>query len=189
MIAGIVIAPGCFKRTKKTSTNAGESTYSSAKTTSIFDDELDAFVLEEDHNPFAPQSGDKVRLVKADLWSPEKRGEFEVIYFDFDQFKIRPDQENTLKRTLEELKKITKTKTIVLEGHACNSGGNAQYNMVLSEKRAHAVREYLIRQGIPAGKLKTVGHGSEQCVAIGGNQEQQAPNRRVAFVTFEEEAS
>lgn len=188
LVAGLLIVPGCFKKAKR-EFGTGRSTYEKAGIRSIFDEDVESFILEENHNPFAPQSGDSVRLIESsDLWDAhERRGELETIYFDFDKHDIRPDQKGALDRTLVKIKKIASKEgaTIVLEGHACTFGGSAQYNMRLSEQRAEAIRHYLIKHGIPAHQLKTVGHGSEQCKTQGGNQEQQAPNRRVEFVEIE----
>ena len=105
-----------------------------------------------------------------------------TIYFDFDKFVIRKDQSDALSRNLDILKKLTdEGKTIVVEGHACCSAGSDAYNMILSEKRARAIANWLIKKGLKRKQLKTVGRGYELCIVTGGSREEQAPNRRVEF--------
>lgn len=105
-----------------------------------------------------------------------------TIYFDFDKFVIRKDQTDALSRNLDILKKLTgEGKTIVVEGHACCSAGSDAYNMILSEKRARAIANWLVKNGLKRKQLKTVGRGYELCIVTGGTREEQAPNRRVEF--------
>ncbi len=105
-----------------------------------------------------------------------------TIYFDFDKFVIRKDQTDALNRDLDILKKLTgEGKTIVIEGHACCSAGSDAYNMILSEKRARAIANWLVKKGLKRKQLKTVGRGYELCIVTGGTREEQSPNRRVEF--------
>lgn len=184
LVAGLLVAPGCLRRSKKTDAGSKRSTYEKTGSKSVFDEDVESFILDEDQNPFAPQNGDSVRLIDdSGIWNPEQRqGSFETIYYDFDRHDIRQDQKNVINRNLNRINgAIANGATIIIEGHACTAGGSAQYNMTLSEHRARSVKKHLVKQGVPAGKLKVVGRGSELCRVIGGNQEQQAPNRRVEF--------
>jgi len=116
---------------------------------------------------------------------------FKPIYFTFNQYALREDQHDTLEHNLKAISRITKGKkgrrgtTIVIEGHACRFAGSPEYNMQLSEKRAQAVKDYLVDHGIPANKLHVVGRGHTMCIVPSGNKEQQAPNRRVEFHVLE----
>lgn len=184
LIAGILVAPGCFKRSKKAENGSNRSTYEKTGHKSVFDEDVESFILEDDLNPFAPQGGDSVQLVDENgIWSPGSRQtSFETVYYDFDRSDIRQDQKNVLDRSLNQIKHaVNQGQTIIIEGHACTSGGSAQYNMTLSEHRARSVKKYLVSKGVRAASLKIVGRGSEMCKVAGGNQEQQAPNRRVEF--------
>src|SRR5438445_364234 len=60
-------------------------------------------------------------------------------------------------------------------------GGDA-YNKKLSERRAEAVKRYLVRQGIDAGRIRTVGYGKTKPVADNGTEEGRAKNRRAEVV-------
>ena len=68
-----------------------------------------------------------------------------------------------------------------IEGHA-DERGTREYNTALGERRANAARDYLVTQGVPAGRLLVVSWGKERPVAIGSNEQAWAQNRRVVTV-------
>jgi len=69
---------------------------------------------------------------------------------------------------------------VSIEGHTDNTG-KAESNQKLSEKRAEAVKTYLVSKGISADRLTTVGHGSEMPIEDNGTAAGKAKNRRVEF--------
>lgn len=110
----------------------------------------------------------------------EELGLFKRIYFDFDAYDVRPDQEATLAIDIQQARSAAERgDAIVVEGHACNSAGSGTYNLMLSEKRAQSVAKALLEAGIPAAQIKIVGRGSEMPLVPGGDRIQQSPNRRV----------
>ena len=153
---------------------------------SIFDEHEQAFLLQEERNPFAPDGG--VRLSDSEpLWVADQQVIFETIYFGFDQYRIAPEQIPALDRVADSLRQaVTDGSFVVIEGHACDSAGSPRYNTMLSEQRAQEVRKYLVKKGIPAEQLRVVGRGSEMRKVLTGNREQQAPNRRVEFYIVQE---
>jgi len=75
---------------------------------------------------------------------------------------------------------------IEVQGHTDNVG-NAEINMTLSGKRAQAVRDYLIKKGVPAERMTANGYGSNEPIADNSTKAGRAKNRRVEFkITFEE---
>lgn len=75
---------------------------------------------------------------------------------------------------------------IEIQGHTDNVG-NYQYNIDLSEKRAQAVREYLIEHGVPAERMTAHGYGPDRPLTSNDTKEGRSVNRRVEFkITFEE---
>ena len=73
------------------------------------------------------------------------------------------------------------TANIEVAGHTDSDGDN-NTNMALSEKRAQAVSDYLIKAGLPPDRLKAVGYGSSQPVAANDTDDGKANNRRIDFV-------
>ena len=75
---------------------------------------------------------------------------------------------------------------VEVQGHTDNVG-NYQQNLILSEKRAQAVRDYLVKKGVDANKITAHGYGSDRPIAGNETKEGRAQNRRVEFnITFEE---
>lgn len=75
---------------------------------------------------------------------------------------------------------------IEVQGHTDNVG-NYQSNVSLSEKRAQAVRDYLIKKGVKANHITAHGYGPDRPIATNNTKEGRAQNRRVEFsITFEE---
>ena len=98
------------------------------------------------------------------------------VFFDTDASTVREDGRQTLNRQAEWLKKYTNYQ-ITVEGH-CDERGTREYNLALGERRANAARQYLIAQGIPAARLKTVSYGKERPDPVGSDEASWARNRR-----------
>lgn len=99
-----------------------------------------------------------------------------VVYFDFDESTIRPDSRDILLVHAAYLKQTGKK--VTLEGHA-DERGTREYNMALGERRAKAVRDFLVIQGVDRAQLGVVSFGEEQPAAYGSNPTSWAKNRRV----------
>ncbi len=98
------------------------------------------------------------------------------VFFEFDSAVLLPDARRTLERQSEWLRLFPEV-TLTIEGH-CDERGTREYNLALGERRANAVREYLITQGITPSRLRTVSYGKERPYALGHNEEAWALNRR-----------
>jgi len=102
------------------------------------------------------------------------------VFFDTDQSGIREDGRQTLARQAEWLKKYTNYQ-ITVEGH-CDERGTREYNFALGERRANAAKQYLIAQGIPAARIRTVSLGKENPDPPGSDEAAWARNRRAVTV-------
>jgi len=71
--------------------------------------------------------------------------------------------------------------TAVIEGHA-DEQGTREYNIALGDRRANAVRDYLVAQGVPASRLRTVSFGKERPVAVCSDESCYSQNRRAVTV-------
>jgi peptidoglycan-associated lipoprotein len=97
------------------------------------------------------------------------------VYFDTDMSNIREDGRGTLAKQAEWLKKYTNY-PITIEGK-CDERGTREYNLALGERRANAVRQYLVAQGVPAARIKTISYGKERPEAVGSDEGAWARNR------------
>jgi len=104
---------------------------------------------------------------------------FEPIYFDFDKYNIRTDQQPKLKALADYLKN-NPTMSILIEGY-CDERGTDEYNLVLGEQRALSTRNFLIGLGISPNRLYTISYGEENPADPGHNEEAWAKNRRCEF--------
>ena len=98
------------------------------------------------------------------------------VFFDTDQSTIRDDGRATLGRQAEWLKKYGNY-AITIEGH-CDERGTREYNLALGERRATAVRQYLVAQGVPAARIKTISYGKERPDVVGSDEGSWSRNRR-----------
>ena len=89
---------------------------------------------------------------------------------------MREDGRATLNKQAEWLKKYANYQ-ITVEGH-CDERGTREYNLALGERRANAARQYLVAQGIPAARIKTISFGMERPDPVGSDEAAWARNRR-----------
>ena len=82
------------------------------------------------------------------------------VLFDFDSFTLKPEGYAEIGRVADILKKYHET-SIRVEGHT-DSKGSEEYNMLLSEKRAQAVKNVLVQRGVYSGRVQIVGYGESQ---------------------------
>jgi outer membrane protein OmpA-like peptidoglycan-associated protein len=102
-----------------------------------------------------------------------------AIQFDFDSAKLRP----AAKPILNEIAKYMAANPgikIEVQGHTCTIG-TAAYNMSLSDRRAKAVRDYLVNAGVDSSRLQPIGFGFNKPVASNATNAGREKNRRVVF--------
>ena len=98
------------------------------------------------------------------------------IFFDFDKATLRPESANELQRLVKLMKDNSSLK-IEISGHT-DSKGPKDYNLGLSENRAKAVVDYLVKEGIKVSRLSFKGYGETQPVATNDTEEGRQLNRR-----------
>ena len=101
-------------------------------------------------------------------------------YFDLDSQTIRDDAKAALQKDADWPKRWTSTKVMV-EGHG-DERGSAEYNLALGERRATAVRDYLVNLGIGNDRIQVVSKGKEAPVCTDANEACWQLNRRGHFV-------
>ncbi len=110
---------------------------------------------------------------------PQEYGVHDV-FFAFDKY----DLDDQALATLADDARILKDAgvMILISGH-CDERGTVEYNLALGEKRARAVRDYLVSLGVPAGKMLITSYGENKPFAQGHNEQAWAQNRRAHFET------
>jgi peptidoglycan-associated lipoprotein len=100
-----------------------------------------------------------------------------VIYFEFDSSEVRPEDQDLVAAHAIALSQGSYA-NVRLEGHA-DERGSREYNIGLGERRAQAVRQMLMIQGVSASQIQTVSFGEERPQALGSSDSDYAQNRRV----------
>lgn len=104
------------------------------------------------------------------------------VFFDTDRSTIRPDGRATLDKQAAWLKQYPQN-VITVEGHA-DERGTREYNLALGNRRATAVKNYLVATGINPNRITTISYGKERPAVVGSNEQAWAQNRRgVSVVT------
>jgi outer membrane protein OmpA-like peptidoglycan-associated protein len=101
----------------------------------------------------------------------------DTVYFAFDSSNIPGDQQGKLAAVADWLK-ANQGHSLFLAGHT-DKRGTPEYNRALGERRALAVREYLVGLGLPAGSLYTNSYGADRPAVDGDTEDAFAKNRRV----------
>jgi outer membrane protein OmpA-like peptidoglycan-associated protein len=103
-----------------------------------------------------------------------------IVFFDFDRSTLTAQALTTIKQAAAAAKSGNKTR-IGVTGHADRAGSDA-YNMALSLRRANAVKDALVREGIPATGITVVGRGESQPLVPTADGVREPQNRRVEIV-------
>ncbi len=125
--------------------------------------------------PPPPDTGTSADLTDA-LFQREVRD----AYFDLDKADIRPDAREALSHDAQFLRNYPQVK-VTIEGH-CDERGSTEYNLGLGDRRASAVKQYLVSQGISADRINTVSFGKEKPFCTESTEECWQKNRRGHFV-------
>ena len=99
-----------------------------------------------------------------------------VFYFDFDKAILKPESRAALRIHAANLK--DSNRDVRLEGHA-DERGTREYNMALGERRANAVKEFLVLQSVNGNRIEVISYGEESPATMGSNEQSWALNRRV----------
>ena len=104
----------------------------------------------------------------------------DTVNFDFDSAELTVSARSTLNRQAAFLS-LNPDLMIVIEGHA-DERGTREYNLALGDRRATAVRDYLVAKGINSARVRTVSYGNERPAVAGSDEAAWAKNRRAATV-------
>ena len=103
-----------------------------------------------------------------------------TVYFGFDSSEVTVEAQAILDRQAAFLN-VNPTMVVIIEGHA-DERGTREYNLALGDRRAVAVRDYLLAKGLNAARVRTVSYGKERPAVSGSNEGSWEFNRRAATV-------
>lgn len=98
------------------------------------------------------------------------------VFFGYDRYDVSEEARATLDAQAAWLQRYPNL-TVTVEGHA-DERGTREYNLALGERRANAVKNYLVSMGVNAGRLSTISYGKERPAVPGSNETAWAQNRR-----------
>jgi len=99
----------------------------------------------------------------------------DLVYFDYDKFAVRDDAKPILDRQLAWLRRYPAVH-VRIEGN-CDERGTREYNFALGARRANAVRDYLVGQGLSSARVETISYGKEKPVDTGTGEDAWSHNR------------
>jgi peptidoglycan-associated lipoprotein len=99
-----------------------------------------------------------------------------MVGFDFDKYDLTPAAQAILKGQAAWLNQYP-ARTVTVEGH-CDERGTREYNLGLGDRRANSVKQFLVAQGVNAGRVKTISYGKERPLCVASDDACYARNRR-----------
>lgn len=103
------------------------------------------------------------------------------VFFDYDQSDLKPAARTTIQSWASWLKSNGGA-SVVVQGHA-DERGTREYNLALGDRRASAVKNYLVALGVAAGRVRNVSYGKERPQDPGHNESAWAQNRRGVLIS------
>ena len=103
-----------------------------------------------------------------------------TVYFDYDKSMIKPADLAALELHAQILRRNS-DRSIVIEGH-CDERGTREYNLALGERRADAIRSFLMSAGVSGRQIESVSYGEEQPADPGHTESAWSRNRRGVLV-------
>jgi peptidoglycan-associated lipoprotein len=104
----------------------------------------------------------------------------ETIYFDFDSYSVKAGELEKVRKLAAVMKASGTPVKIQIEGH-CDERGSNEYNLALGEKRARAIQDALVAEGVAASNVTTISYGEERPAVEGQDESAFSKNRRGEF--------
>jgi peptidoglycan-associated lipoprotein len=119
-------------------------------------------------------------LAQGSSGSTSAISELGVVYFDYDKSAIRNDGAEVLRNNASVIKAHPEWSRITIEGNT-DERGSEEYNLALGERRAMAVKRYLVDLGVSESSLRTVSFGEAKPAVPGHDESAYRYNRRANF--------
>lgn len=138
----------------------------------------------KNHNEELTASGERVGTEAMDFnvkgSDSGKIDGLNTVFFEFDKSTLSQKEQKKLALNAMWLQNNS-SKKLIVEGHA-DQIGSSEYNLSLSERRAHYVKNQLIKLGVKSSRLTITSYGEEKPLVLGDSEESMAKNRRANFV-------
>jgi peptidoglycan-associated lipoprotein len=112
----------------------------------------------------------------------EVAGQFSAVYFDYDSAQINESERSKIESVASSMK--GGSGQVIVEGN-CDERGSTEYNLALGERRALAVRAYLVGLGVDGARIQTKSYGEEKPAVQGHDESAWSKNRRAEFVVVQ----
>lgn len=109
-----------------------------------------------------------------------RAGALNTVFFAYDSSALNSSTRATLEANIAFLKENTDVE-VQVEGH-CDERGGIQYNLALGERRAKAVKDFMVASGVESRRITTVSYGKERPLEFGHDESAWSKNRRANFV-------
>ncbi len=119
---------------------------------------------------------------KGSQYTESKESLFSDILFDYDQYEVK-DTYKQLGQSIADWMTKNSTARLSIEGH-CDERGTNEYNLALGDRRAKAVKDYLVSFGVASGRIDIISFGEEKSVCKEQTEECWAKNRRAHFTVL-----
>ena len=170
ILAAVVFTVSCSKKTMQT--EASQTPAAQAETTDL--QSADVKSMEAD------QPGESPEVASVSHEADKPAFIDKTIYFEFDSALLSSQAREILISQADYLRSNANVR-LTLEGH-CDERGTEAYNIALGQRRADAVKTFLMDMGIPTDRLTTISYGEERPAVIGRNESAWAQNRRVQYL-------
>ncbi len=111
---------------------------------------------------------------------PDNRLDLRTVYFEYDKHNLTEEAKAILTDNAQQLLEFSEI-SVTLEGN-CDERGTEQYNLSLGQKRADAVRQFLVSYGVNSSRIKTISYGEERPLCNQSTDSCWSRNRRVEFI-------
>jgi peptidoglycan-associated lipoprotein len=125
----------------------------------------------------AAEPGD-VKRAPATVIQPALR----TVYFEYDSAQLTDESKEVLRQNAQWLREHAQIE-VQVQGH-CDERGTVEYNFNLGQRRAEAVKSFLVNLGVTADRIHTISYGEERPAVEGHNEEAWRLNRRVEFHAY-----
>ena len=174
----VLLVAGCAGKNVTSSSGDEDSQSGQTKTEVIQPDAIKTVPLERSFDRPTGSAPSNLSLAPSTVSGSNALGD---VFFDYDRFQLRSDAMPVLDANSGWLR-ANGSKTVVIEGH-CDERGTGAYNLVLGEKRARAVKKYLLEFGVQASQIQITSFGEARPFCKQQNEDCYQQNRRAHFVT------